>query len=196
MYPSRTNLQTLTKSSILLYQALHRYIRKYRPHSKALKIHGKTHSLASVPSGDNYFTSKKVPKCLYIYWGKKKSKGNIIQEQNNFLLFLWLENKLNDFECSWVLVRDTSLLDWQRKWYPLIPLSLREGTSRRASNGKWEQVQSTLWHLKCPVNHGPVSLQHDLKGFHLVSVFPHTFSPNLPTEMANYYSDIKPVGAQ
>lgn len=103
----------------------------------------------------------------------------------NFLLFVCLENKLNDFECSWVLMRDTSLLDWQRRCCPLIPLSLRKGTCKRASNGKWEHKQSTLGYLKCPINHGGVSLQHDLKGL-------HTFSPSMPTEMANYYSDIKP----
>lgn len=66
MFPSRTNLRTLTKSGVLLCQTLHRYIRKYRPHSKALKVRGETHNLAPLPSGDNYFTLKKSQKCLYV----------------------------------------------------------------------------------------------------------------------------------
>lgn len=82
MFPSRTNLWTLTKSSILLCQALHGYIRKYRPHSKTLKILGETHSLAPLPSEDNYFTLKEALRCLYIYQKKKKIiiKGKYNQE--------------------------------------------------------------------------------------------------------------------
>lgn len=71
MFPSRTNLQTLTKSRILLSQTLHRCIRKYRPHSKALKVPEEMHSLPPLHSGDNYFTLKKPQKCLYIKNPKK-----------------------------------------------------------------------------------------------------------------------------
>lgn len=66
MFPSRTNLQTLTKSRILLCQTLRRYIRKYKSHIKALKVPEETHSLPPLHSGDNYFTLKKTQKCLYI----------------------------------------------------------------------------------------------------------------------------------
>lgn len=56
--------------------------------------------------------------------------------------------KLNDFECSWVLMRATTLLDWQGKWYPLIHLSLREGTCEDESRfrARWHgAVSSWAW---------------------------------------------------
>lgn len=66
MFPSRTNLQTLTKSRILLCQTLHRCVGKYRPQSKALKVPEEIHSRPPLHSGDNYFTLKKAQKCPYI----------------------------------------------------------------------------------------------------------------------------------
>lgn len=186
MFLSSTNLQTITKSRILLCHMLHRYIRKYRPHSKALKTPEKAHNLPPLLSGDNYFTLKKAQKCLYIkIKNKKESKENMIEEQKKKSIIPMASKKLNDFEYSWVLTRATSLLDWQGKWCPLIHLSLRKGMCEGESRYQAHcdtAVSSWAWGSTAWPDSIPICV-------------PHTLSLSLPAGMANYCSDSTPVCA-
>lgn len=89
----------------------------------------------------------------------------MIEEQKKKSIIPMSSKKLNDFECSWVLTRATSLLDWQGKWCPLIHLSLRRGMCEGESRYQAHcdtAVPSWAWSSMAWADSIPICVPHTL----------------------------------